>query len=207
MGHGVDDEFTRFVRDRGKALAHTAFLLTGDASRAEDLVQSALLAVWLRRRKVQPDGWEGYARRTMVNTSTSWWRRRSSWERPVAVLVDRPAPGGTSAVDERDRLLSALRQLGARQRVAVVLRHYEDLSEAETARLMGCSLGTVKSLTSRGLGRLRDLLTQPEAGTGAEPETGADPAVATVGRRAPVRTRLPVTPDLPSTVYRRPGDR
>lgn len=157
----MDDEFTWFVRHRGPALRRTAYLLTGDAGRAEDLVQTALVALWLRQRRVAAPGWEAYVRRSMVNTSTSWWRRRSSTERPVAVLPEPTAPaevGWTDTVDERERLLAALRELSARQRAAVVLRHNCDLSEAETARVMGCSIGTVKTLTSRGLDRLRQLL-------------------------------------------------
>ncbi|ADP82887.1 SigE family RNA polymerase sigma factor [Pseudofrankia inefficax] len=163
----MDDDFIGFVRDRGPALGRTAYLLTGDAGRAEDLVQSALLAVWLRRGKVEPAGWEAYTRRTMVNLSCSWWRRRSSGERPVAAIPDQPSREGmapTDTADERARLVGALRRLPARQRAAVVLRHYEDLSEAETARQLGCTVGTVKSLTSRGLDRLRLLMADPADG-------------------------------------------
>jgi RNA polymerase sigma-70 factor (sigma-E family) len=155
-----DDEFTQFVRDRGPALRRTGYLLMGDLGRAEDLVQTALVALWLRRRRVSSAAWEAYARQTMVNTATSWFRLRSARERPTERLPERSVNGWSDAVDERSRLLDALRQLSARQRAAIVLRHYEDLSEAATAKLMGCSVGTVKSLTSRGLERLRQLLPQ-----------------------------------------------
>ncbi|OHV36431.1 MULTISPECIES: SigE family RNA polymerase sigma factor [Pseudofrankia] len=166
----MDDDFTEFVRNRGQALGRTAYLLTGDAGRAEDLVQSALLAVWLRRGKVDPDRWEAYTRRTMVNLSCSWWRRRSSGERPVATLPDLPGADPTDAADERSRLVAALRRLPARQRAAVVLRHYEDLSDAETARLLRCKPGTVRSLTFHGLSRLRALLAEsPGLASAAHP--------------------------------------
>jgi RNA polymerase sigma-70 factor (sigma-E family) len=154
----VEEEFTWFVRRRGPALRRTAYLLTGDVGRAEDLVQTALVALWLKQRRVAAANWEAYVRRTLINISTSWWRLRSSTERPTANLPERPAAGWTDAVDERVLLVNALRQLSARQRAAVVLRHYEDMSEADTARMMGCSVGTVKSLASRGLDRLRQLL-------------------------------------------------
>ncbi|MBL7499962.1 SigE family RNA polymerase sigma factor [Frankia sp. CNm7] len=176
----MDDDFTGFVRSRGPALGRTAYLLTGDAGRAEDLVQSALLAVWQRRGRVEPDRWEAYTRRTMINLATSWWRRLSSTERTVATMPDQPGPPGpaaTDTADDRVRLVTALRRLPARQRAAVVLRHYEDLSEAETAKLLGCSAGTVKSLTHHGLNRLRALLAEPAAAAApasldAYPRTG-----------------------------------
>ncbi len=162
----MEDQFTWFVRHRGPALRRTAYLLTGDVGRAEDLVQTALVALWLRQRRVAGHGWEAYVRRTMVNTSTSWWRRRSSTERPTETVPESPAATGwTDAVGDRAELFDALRHLSARQRAAVVLRHYNDLSEADTAQAMGCSVGTVKSLTSRGLERLRHVLaaTSPPA--------------------------------------------
>jgi RNA polymerase sigma-70 factor (sigma-E family) len=146
------------VRARGQALTRTAFLLTGDAGRAEDLVQSSLLALWLRHGRVARPAWENYVRRSVVNTSVSWWRRRSSSERPTDSPPETGMADPAGTVDERRRLIAALRLLPPRQRAAVVLRFYEDFSEAETARMLGCTIGNVKSLTSRGLDRLRLVL-------------------------------------------------
>jgi RNA polymerase sigma-70 factor (sigma-E family) len=172
MGGVVDDdEFAGFVRNRGQALTRTAYLLTGDAGRAEDLVQASLLKLWLRGQRVPRTAWESYVRRTIVNTSISWWRRRSSSERPTDVLPDTATDDATAAVADRQRLIAALRQLPARQRAAVVLRHYEDLSEADTALTLGCGVGTVKSLTWKGLRQLRDLIVfEEDAATGSAGE-------------------------------------
>ena len=153
----TDAEFTELVHASWASLYRTAYLLMGERGLAEDLVQTALAqtyASWGRVRDVSAA--PAYARTAVVNTASSWFRRKA-WrnERPTEVL-----PEGSHAVDPTDRpaLVDALAQLAPRQRAVVVLRYYEDLSVAETARTLGCSEGTVKSQTSDGLARLRSLL-------------------------------------------------
>ncbi len=153
----TDAEFTELVHASWASLYRTAYLLMGERGLAEDLVQTALAqtyASWGRVRDVSAA--PAYARTAVVNTASSWFRRKA-WrnERPTEVL-----PEGGHEVDPTDRpaLVDALAQLAPRQRAVVVLRYYEDLSVAETARTLGCSEGTVKSQTSDGLARLRSLL-------------------------------------------------
>jgi RNA polymerase sigma-70 factor (sigma-E family) len=135
-----------------------AYLLTGDRALAEDLVQEAFVRMFGRFRDLRnPDAFRAYLRTTVVNLSRSHFRRvkveRAYLERrrPPAYL-EAPDPG------PRDELWSALSRLGDRQRAAIVLRYYEDLSEAETAEVLRCPVGTVKSLVSRGMDRLREEL-------------------------------------------------
>lgn len=154
----TDEQFTELVHAAWPALYRTAYLLVGHRGDAEDLVQTALAktyASWGRVREV--DAAAGYARTVLVNTATSWFRRRG-WraERPTETLPEHAAPG--SDPTDRPALVEALAQLAPRQRAVVVLRYYDDLSVAETARALGCSEGTVKSQTSAGLARLRTLL-------------------------------------------------
>ena len=138
-------------------LLRTAYLLTGEQAQAEDLVQVALtktLLVWSRLDR--SDSIDRYTERVMVNAFISERRRRWWRELPVDEMPVRPAPDDEyERVGVRDALRRALASLPARQRAAVILRFYEDLSEAQTADVLGCSLGTAKSLTSRGLHRLR----------------------------------------------------
>ena len=139
------------------ALLRTAYLLAGDWATAEDLLQTALTKTYLAWRRLgEIEAVEPYARRVLVNTSTSWWRRRWHGERPTEVLPE-PAGAGPDRASslERDALWRHVRALPARQRAVLVLRFYEDLSEAETARLLGVSVGTVKSQASRALATLR----------------------------------------------------
>ncbi len=151
-----DDAFTAFVRDQGAALLRTAFFLTGDAHLAEDLVQNAFAQTYVHWRRVEEPA--AYARRVLVNANAAWWRRRSATETPVDSLPDAALPDGTAVVAEREPLVAALRKLSARQRAAVVLRYYADLSEADTARALGCTVGAVKRHTARGVEKLRVLL-------------------------------------------------
>ena len=154
-----DAEFVAFVQRFGRGLSRTAVLLTGDATRGEDLLQTALTKVYVRW-SANPDiaELERYVRRVLATTHLSAQRRRSGTE----ILTDwRPEQiTGDIAPDlvQRDEVLWALRQLSARQRTALVFRFFDDLSEAETGRLMGCSTGAVKQHTSRGLAHLRGLL-------------------------------------------------
>ncbi|MFI5910884.1 SigE family RNA polymerase sigma factor [Dactylosporangium sp. NPDC051541] len=153
--------FEQFVRMRYAELLHTAYLLTGAPAAAEDLVQSALLKIMPRFDRVAEP--MPYLRRAMVNQRTSWWRalrrERLSAEPPE------PAGGGgdpAGALTERSALVAELGRLPERMRAVLVLRYWEDLSEAETAAILGCSAGTVKSQASRGLARLRALLESGE---------------------------------------------
>jgi RNA polymerase sigma-70 factor (sigma-E family) len=152
------DGFDEFVRAGTARLSRTAFLLTGDHHLAQDLLQVALTRVasrWPRLRDGVP---EAYARRVMVNEFTSWRRRRRYHEKPSDNLQDAPAGADIATVAVRRLVLHrALARLGPRQRAVLVLRFYEDLSEVETAELLGCSVGTVKSQTHNALARLRAL--------------------------------------------------
>ena len=152
----AEGEFREFVAVRSAALHRTAYLLVGDWALAEDLVQTALVKTYLAWRRL--DGIaavEPYARRVMINTATGWWRRRWRGERPTGQLPERPIADGADQRAERDRVWQLLRDLPTRQRAVVVLRFYEDLSEAETARLLDISVGTVKSQTSRAMAAMR----------------------------------------------------
>lgn len=163
---GVDEaEYTSFVRNRSRALLRTAYLLTGDHGHAEDLVQTALAKAYTARSRIgEPRALEAYVRKTLVTTATSWWRKKS-WrgERPtVEDVFDRGVPASTDELDERARMWSCVQALPARQRAVVVLRYYEDLTEAQTAALLGCSVGTVKAQAHRALARLRAVLGEAE---------------------------------------------
>jgi RNA polymerase sigma-70 factor (sigma-E family) len=145
------------VAAKGEQLRRTAVLLTGSHDEAEDLLQAALERVFRRWRAVSGDP-EGYLRRTMYNLAADGWRRKQAWRTRIGLLRPPEAqPDGTAAVDNRDHIVRLLRELPPRQRTAIVLRYWEELSEEQTARAMGCSPGTVKSATSRGLRKLREL--------------------------------------------------
>ena len=151
-------EFRDFVNARWPSLVGTAYLVTADRGVAEDCVQEALARVHRRWRVLREDGEPvAYARRAVLNAALSWRRRRRIAEVPLDASVDPAAPEDPAwAVDPE--LMAALRSLPPRMRAAVVLRFLEDHSEAETAALLGCSVGTVKSATSRGIARLREVL-------------------------------------------------
>jgi RNA polymerase sigma-70 factor (sigma-E family) len=157
-GHRRDiAAYSDLVTARSGSLFHTAYLMVGDHQLAQDLLQESLVktyVAWPRLRDVSKA--EAYTRRAIVTTAISWRRRRSFHERPVDLL---PEVGVADRVDElatRDALWDQLHLLPPRQRAAIVLRYYLDLSEAQTAEAMGCSVGAVKSQTSAGLSRLRD---------------------------------------------------
>ncbi|MDH6546539.1 SigE family RNA polymerase sigma factor [Streptomyces sp. SAI-041] len=163
MGRLRTDEFDRFVAARWSALHHLARLLTGgDRHRAEDLLQEALVKLWFAWPRVAEQAPEAYVRRVLVRAAARSARRRWWGEQPVAEMPDPPGVGDESAVvDERTRLEAVLALLPARQRAAVVLRYYQDLPEQQVARLLGCPVGTARSLTSRGVARLRQLMAEP----------------------------------------------
>jgi RNA polymerase sigma-70 factor (ECF subfamily) len=151
-----EDSFREFVESRWSGLLRTALLLVGDRGHAEDLVAEVFTRLWFVWPRLRDEAPDAYARRALTNSATSWWRRRWHGERPAASVPDRSTFEDLGRdVVERDMLHRALRSLPPRQRAAVVLRVVDDLSELETSRALGCSVGTVKSLTSRGLARLR----------------------------------------------------
>jgi RNA polymerase sigma-70 factor (sigma-E family) len=144
-----------FVTQRSKHLLRIAYLLVGDDSRAQDLVQEALLKSWFVWRRIDGADPEAYVRKVMVNTYVSGLRRKWSREVPTAQLPECGADDRTQLVEQQVMLLNALRRLPRRQRALIVLRYFEDLTEAQAAHVLGCSVGTVKSQTSRALARLR----------------------------------------------------
>jgi RNA polymerase sigma-70 factor (sigma-E family) len=153
MGDRLGD-FREFVRARSPALMRTAYLLTGDRQLAEDLLQTVLMRSYGRWSKL--DNPEAYLRRSMVTTVISWRRRRWVGEIPTEQLPSPRAGDPAENLAVRADLLGLLRELGPRQRAVVVLRYYEDLSEAEVAQMLGISVGTVKSQAARALARLRE---------------------------------------------------
>lgn len=155
-----------FIVARQAALSRVAYLLTGNHDAARDLLQSALEKTARHWRRVSGGGNpDGYVRRVLYNTFVSSWRRRQRMaEYPTAELPDTPSRHDESERTARRLTLErALARLTPKQRAVIVLRFYEDLSEVDTARALGCSVGTVKSQTNYALGRLRSLA--PELAT------------------------------------------
>ncbi len=153
----VDEtDFSAFVRARGTALLRFAVLLSGNASRGEDLFQTALERTYARTKAADIDNLEAYARRVMVHAARRQWTRRRA--RPEKLMADAPevaVSGGQSEAVDRHALLTAMASLTRQQRAVIVLRYLADQSDAEIARVLGCSLGTVRSHAARGLERLR----------------------------------------------------
>ena len=151
-----DPGFRDFVTERSAALLRTAYLLTGNQADAEDLLQAALAKTYRAWQGIQDLGaLDGYVRRAMVNTHISWWRQRRVKEYPTEDIPDQPVADHAGDSEVHDSLSRALRRLPDRMRAAVVLRYYEDMSEAEIAGVLGISLGTVKSTVSRAVAKLR----------------------------------------------------
>ena len=147
-------EFDAFVVARSPALLRTGYLLVRNEALPEDLLQTALTKAWFARARIEGDP-EPYVRRIMVTTATSWWRRRWVQEVPSARVPEpSAAPGPDGWADGHD-LWTALGHLPRRQRAVVVLRYLEDRSECETADLLQCSVGTVKSQCAKALAKLR----------------------------------------------------
>jgi RNA polymerase sigma-70 factor (sigma-E family) len=150
------EEFPDFVRAASAHLLHTAWLLTGDQHRAEDLVQSALARTYAAWPRVRTEDAVAYTRRVLVNAQHDWWRGRTWREQPTDRLPDGAAgadPAGR--LHDRDALVRALGRLGVRERTVVVLRYYADLDIDAVADLLGISTGAVKSAASRALAKLR----------------------------------------------------
>lgn len=159
MATSIDDLFCEFVRTRSPALLRTAFLLTGDRHLAEDLVQDALARTHRGRRRLEDPGhFEAYTRTAMYHQQVRWWRRRKLTESLPGELADVAQPGGDHArrTELKLALHQALARLAPRQRAVLVARYFEDRSEAEAAELLHCSVGTIKSQTSKALARMRE---------------------------------------------------
>ena len=144
------------------ATGRLAYLLTGDAHLAEDLTQEAFVRAFGRFRDLrQPESFEWYLRRTLVNLTRSHFRRQRTERDHLArhPAAERTEPA-TDRISERDAMWRALQQLPSKQRTALVLRFYEDLTDVQIAAAMGCPVGTAKSLIHRGLERLRPEVTE-----------------------------------------------
>ncbi len=148
-----------FLADRGDQLLRTAVLLAGSREAGQDLLQGALERLLRHWRTIEGNP-EGYLRRTLYHLAADSWRQQNARRRQLRLLW----PGASAAVTDpyaeveaRDSLVRLMRQLPPRQRAAIVARYWEQLSEAESAQMLGCSVGTVKSATARGLRRLREL--------------------------------------------------
>ena len=153
----VDDPgFRDYVTTRSGSLLRMAYVLTRNRADAEDLVQAALAKTYQAWDRIEDRAaLDGYVRRAMVNTHISWWRRRRLEEYPTEEIPDRPVADHAGDSELQDALKRALDRLPRRMRAAVVLRYYEDMSEAEIAEVLGVSQGTVKSTVSRAVAKLR----------------------------------------------------
>lgn len=163
MRTAEEEEFSDFVRAASPRLLTSAWMLCGDPHVAEELVQESLARVYTRWRRARDDNPTAYTRRVLVNLHTDRWRRRRREVLTDSVPERDHAPGPDRRVDLALDLVRALQELPTRERECVVLRHYLDLSEMDTAATLGVSLGTVKSSTSRGLVALRATLIEGEA--------------------------------------------
>ncbi len=153
-------DFTDFVTHRAPALLRTAFLLCGgDRAAAEDLLQDVLERAYPRWRRIHGRP-EPYLRAALANAAANRWRTRSRRvsEVPLDEATPPTRPGHEQQVVDEDTVVRALRTLPPRMRAVLVLRFFDDMPEADIAKALGCSTGTVKSQTSRGLARLRELL-------------------------------------------------
>ncbi|MFD7625110.1 SigE family RNA polymerase sigma factor [Streptomyces sp. NPDC059851] len=152
--------FSAYVRTRGAGLLRTARSLTPNPCDAEDLLQTALAKTYAAWDRIEDHrALDGYVRRALVNTRTSQWRKRKVDEFVCDEIPETEAPPSTDPAEAqalRDAMWRAVTRLPDRQRAMVVLRYYEDLTEAQTAALMGVSVGTVKSAVSRALVKLRE---------------------------------------------------
>ncbi len=162
MRQSEDDRFADFVRAQSATLFRTAYLMTGDYQRAEDLLQSTLVRVYQRWPQVDAmDQPVAYARKILVNQTVSWWRRRSSHEPPLSQGHEPYWQGRMDEVAEHERVWAAVLTLPPRQRAVMVLRYYEDLSEQAIAQALAIAPGTVKSHSHAAARRLAQLLAEP----------------------------------------------
>ncbi|MGI8614459.1 MAG: SigE family RNA polymerase sigma factor [Nocardioidaceae bacterium] len=151
-------DFDTFVATRSQPLLKAAWLLTGDWQLAEDLLQTALAKAYLAWGRIRSGGNEdAYVRRVLITTYATWWRRHWRGEEPTDLVGEAlDLDDCYGRIDLRQTVMDALTQLPRRQRAVVVLRYYCDLSEADTADALSCSVGTVKSQAAKGLAKLRD---------------------------------------------------
>ena len=168
-------DFDAFVVARSSGLLRTAYLLTRDHALAEDLLQTALTKAWFAWSRLEGRP-EPYVRKILVNTYASWWRRKWNGEHATEELPEPVSTDDTERVAAGHDLWAAMERLPRRQRIVVVLRYFEDLTEVETAHVMGCSVGTVKSQTSKAFAKLR-----------------IDPALAAEGTAADASARTACT--------------
>jgi RNA polymerase sigma-70 factor (sigma-E family) len=183
--------FGEFVQDKSMGLYRTAYLIAGDAHHAEDLLQSALEKACRRWKRIGAmEHPEAYVRRIIVNLATDRWRgRRYVTELPLdeEVVAGSAEPDPTTMVDLRHGLAAALRRLPVAMRTVLVLRYWEGLPEAEVAAELGCSVGSVKSQASRGLVRLRGLVSPwaglPRPAASAAPSPGRRKRLSTMENR------------------------
>ncbi|WP_457208774.1 SigE family RNA polymerase sigma factor [Nocardioides sp. P5_C9_2] len=155
--------FAEFVAARSAALHRSAYLMVGERQLAQDLLQEALTKTYVAWPTLRdPSKAEAYTRRVITTTAISWYRRRSWQERPSDTIPEAPADARSDGLGDdlarREWVWSALQSLPPRQRAAVVLRYYEDLTEAQTAAALGCAVGTVKSQVHAALATLRTTL-------------------------------------------------
>jgi RNA polymerase sigma-70 factor (sigma-E family) len=163
MGEQDDESFREFVATGSAALLRVAYLLVGDLGQAEDLLQSALVKTYLAWGRIRdPGAVHAYVRRVLVTTATSWWRRRAAHEVPVAAPPELVAPDFAGRQAEAETMRRLLLTLPAKQRAVLVLRFYEDLTEAEVAEVLGVTRGTVSRYVTRGLAALRARLDEGE---------------------------------------------
>jgi len=164
-------DLERLLADRGEQLLRTAVLLTGSHQDGEDLLQAGLERLLRQRRRIEGSP-EAYLRQTLYHLAADGWRRQGTWRAKLPLIrasQPPPEPDLMAAADLRDALMRILRMLPPRQRAVIVLRYWEQLTQAETAAALGCSEGTVKSAASRGLKRMRDLAS-PWLATGIKQE-------------------------------------
>ncbi len=148
-----DSEFTEWVTGQQRQLLRSAFLQTGDLHRAQDLVQEALVKVALRWTRLRDGNPAAYARTIIMRDNISWWRRR----RRETSTAEPDATSAVSTDPDMAMVVSrALARLTSRQRAVLVLRHFDDLTERETAAILGVNIGTVKSTNAAALKRLRE---------------------------------------------------
>jgi RNA polymerase sigma-70 factor (sigma-E family) len=166
----VESAFEAFVAARSIDLLRTAVLLTRDRGHAEDLLQTALVKAYRHWNRIAGDDAYPYVRKILVTTAASWRRLRVTQDIVALPAAEATTPDSTDGIAEREHMAAVLATLPPRMRAVLVLRYTEDLGEAATAEILGCSVHTVRSQTVRGLARLRALLgPESPAGPAARP--------------------------------------
>ncbi|GAA6524470.1 SigE family RNA polymerase sigma factor [Intrasporangium sp. DVR] len=175
-GRQRDAAFSTFMEQAGPALLRTAWLLTGDHHRAQELTQAALVKTYVAWPRVREGEALAYARRVLANQRTDSWRSTRREVVTDAVPCGEPLPDAMATSDTRDLVVRLLRQLPEQQRKVVVLRYYTDLSEQTVAEVLGISVGAVKSAASRGLAALRAQVPEIDPSGQLAEATTSDPA-------------------------------